>query len=648
MTESATLKQADSQEDMSLQELGEGTQSVNARMLFLTLIGGAFVLNSYLSAWTYEAHLARPDRLVTGLCALFGAVLLSGPVVLRSVKAVLKGEHDIGEMASLAILACFAIGEYQEAGIVAFLFMLAELLEERTAIGAKAAIERLIRLTPTEAHKVNGDDEVSAPVASLQSGDIIRVRPGENIPVDGTLVKGESSINQASVTGESLPVDCRQGSTVFAGTINLTGVIEIEVSKVGAETTLGQVQDMILEAENTRLPVLRIIDRYIQWYTPVMIMIAIIIFYFSKNIENAISALIVGCPIALVLATPTAMVAGLTCAARFGILIKNIAHLESAAKIDAFVFDKTGTLTTGQLTVNRLAPIADVSPADFVRFAASADRYSNHPAARALARVASDAKVPLATPEQFTEVGGKGVIATVDGARIRVGRHSWLESEGVSFEGVEEPKGEESDGFSFLYVAKDDRCIGWASMLDRPCPEAQAATEELKKLGIDRLTMLTGDRWGIARRVATQLGCTDVVAECLPLDKLELVKEMKAKGHKVAVIGDGVNDAPALAAGDLGIAMGAAGNDIAIHSASIALMSDDISRLPLLIRLSRQVRSVVVQNLIFGLLLMMSGLVFSGLGYLSPIGAALFQNIGSLVVMFSSARLARFGEDRSQ
>lgn len=633
--------------DLSLQDLGEGQSSFNARMLFLTLLGGAFILNSYLSAWTYEAHLARADRVVTGLCALFGAILLSAPVVTRSFKAVLRGQHDIGEMASLAILACFAIGEYQEAGIVAFLFMLAELLEERTAQGAKAAVENLIRLTPTEAHKVVGDQESEVPVASLALGDVIRVRPGENVPVDGTIVKGESTINQASVTGESLPVDSREGSAVFAGTINLTGLIEVRVSKVGGDTTLGQVRDMILEAENTRLPVLRMIDKYIQWYTPAMVMIAVIIFYFSKDIQNAISALVIGCPCALVLATPTAMVAGLTCAARFGILIKNIAHLESAAKVDSFVFDKTGTLTTGQLTVNRLAPVANVSPADFVRLAASADRYSNHPAARALVRVSQDAKVPLATPEDFTEVGGKGVMATVDGQAIRVGRRSWLEAEGVTFEGVEGSQYKESEGFSYLYVARDKVCLGWASMVDRPRPEAQAATEELKSLGIDRLTMLTGDRWGVARRVATQLGCTDVVAECLPSDKLQLVKEMKAKGRRVAVIGDGVNDAPALAAGDLGIAMGAAGNDIAIHSASIALMSDDISRLPLLIRLSRQVRSVVVQNLVFGLLLMLCGLVLSGLGYLSPIGAALFQNIGSLVVIFSSARLVRFGEEIS-
>lgn len=625
-------------------ELDLEGQRRNSMLLFGTLVGGALIFNSWLASLTYEAHLDHEDQIVTGMSALVGALLLSFPVVSRALKSVMRGRRDLGELASLAIFACFAIGEYAEAGVVAFLLMLAELLEDRTAAGARAAVEQLIHLTPDEAHLVDGAQEREVAVKSLKPGDRIRIRPGENVPVDGVIVGGETTMNQASVTGESLPVDLRDGDPVFAGTINLTGAVEVEVKKVGGSTTLGKVQDMILEAERTRLPLMRLIDRYVAWYTPTIIMISAVIFYFTNNIENAITALVVGCPCALVLATPTAMVAGLTCAARLGILIKNVGHLESAGQIDAFVFDKTGTLTTGRLTVTRLAP-AGVDAADFVTTAASADRYSNHPAARALVNVAREAGLALKAPADFVEVGGKGVRAAVDGQAVMVGRRTWLESEGVAMDGVETPDHKEEEGYSYLYVAREQRCIGWIAMVDRPRPEARQATRELEALGMKSLTMLTGDRWGVARRVSAELGCTDVVAECLPEKKLEVVEDMKSRGLRVAVIGDGVNDAPALAAGDLGIAMGAAGNDIAIHSASIALMSDDISRLPLLVRLSRLVRNTVMQNIAFGLVLMVVGLILSGLGMLTPIIAAMFHNAGGLVVIFNSARLVRFGEE---
>lgn len=617
----------------------------NALRLFAAFVGGALIVNSYLAGWTYEAELGADDRIVSGLTAFLGAMFLAFPIARRTARAMLAGERGLSELATLAVFACFAIGEYQEAGIVAFLLMVAELLEDRTAAGARAAVEKLVTLTPDDAHLIEGESEREVPVAGLKAGDRIRIRPGERVPVDGLVRGGESTIDQASVTGESLPVDVREGGQVFAGTMNLTGLVEVEVVKVGGETTLGRVQGMILEAERTRLPIMRLIDRYILWYTPTMIMIAAIIFYFSRDVQNAITALVVGCPSALVLATPTAMVAGLTCAARFGILIKNVAQLESAGQIDAVVFDKTGTLTMGELTVNRLAPAEGLVAQELVRLAASADRHSNHPAARALVKVAAEAGVALVQPEAFTEVGGKGVIATIEGAEVRVGRRSWLEEEGVDMSGVASPAHKEEEGYSYLYASKDGACLGWASMVDRPRPEARRATRELGELGMKSVTMLTGDRWEVARRVAGDLGCSDVVAECLPQHKLELVEAMKARGRKVAVVGDGVNDAPALAAGDLGVAMGAAGNDIAIHSASIALISDDISRLPLLIRLSRRVRRIVIGNLAFGLIIMIVGLILSGLGLLSPIVAALFLNAGSLVVIFNSARLVRFGED---
>ncbi len=617
----------------------------NTARIFGTFVGGAMILNSYLAGVTYEAHLDAGSRIISGLCALLGAAFLAMPIFMRAVRELAEGRRHMGELAALAVLACLVTAKYQEAGLVAFFLILAELLESRTALGARAAVESLIRLTPTEAHRLVDGQETDVPVSSLQPRDRLRVRPGENIPTDGIIRSGDTTLNEASVTGESLPVDKQEHDTVYAGTINLTGAIEVEVTKVGADTTIGKVRELILQAEKTRLPIMRLIDQHVQWYTPTVIMIAVIIFYFTGNIENAITALVVSCPCALVLATPSAMVAGLTCAARLGILIKNVTHLESAGQITAVVFDKTGTLTTGELTVTRLTSASGIEAAELLSLAASADRHSNHPAARALLKVAREANVELLEPEAFREAGGRGVYAKIKGEDIRVGRQTWLEEENISVRDLEEPAGQEDDGYSILYVSRGKTCVGRIAMVDRTRPEARQATEELEALGIRNLTMVTGDRWGVARRVAGELGCTDVLAECLPEQKLELVEAMKQRGLRVAVVGDGVNDAPALAAGDLGIAMGAAGNDVAIHSASIALLSDDLRRLPFLIRLSRHVRRVVIQNLIFGAALVLGGLAASGFGYLTPARAASLHVIGSLIVIFNSARIVRFGEE---
>lgn len=620
-------------------------QNKNTAWIFATFIGGALVLNSYLWSWLVEGNIPQDQKIISTLCAMLGAAFLSYRLFYRTTKAVLKGRIYIGEMASLAILACFAIGNYQVAGIVAFFLMLAELLETRSAMGARSAVESLIRLTPNSTHIVKGDKEEDIEVKALQLTDIVRVRPGENVPTDGIIKNGETTLNQASITGESLPVDKMPGDQVFAGTVNLTGVIEVEVTRLGEDTTLGKVKDLILQAESTKLPIMRIIDEYIQWYAPAMLMIAAAILYFTGDINKAITALVASCPCALVLATPTAMVAGLSAAARLGILIKNVAHLESAGSINAVMLDKTGTLTTGELNVARLAPAKKVEAGELLKIAASADRHSNHPAARALVKVANEARVEMIEATDMQEFGGKGVQATLDGDKIIVGRKSWLEELGIDTSKLEEPAHNEEEGYSTIYAAKNKVALGWIGLLDKTRPDALHATEHLKEAGVRTITMVTGDRWGAARRVAAELGCTDLLAECLPEKKLEAVEQMKEKGYKVMVVGDGVNDAPALAAGDLGVAMGAAGNDVAIHSASVALLSSELDRLPFLIRLSRNVRGIVVQNLIFSILFVILGLVASGLGWLSPVFAAILNNVGSLIVIFNSAKIVRFGEE---
>lgn len=628
-------------------EVSEGTgktqlQTFRVSLSLLgTLTGGALLLNSFIAE-----HLLDNGNTHAELMAMAGAILLGLPIVVHAIKGLFSGHAHMMELVALAIVASFAIKDYRVAGFVGFFMLLAELIETRTALGARESIESLIRMTPTTASIVGKDGkEVEIEAAQLRPGQIIRVRPGDNIAADGKVVSGESSVNEATITGESLPVDKGAGDNAFAGTTNLTGALDIEVATAGADTTLGKVQSLIMEAEKTKIPIMRLIDRYIGWYVPTILMIAVIVFVLKKDISSAISVLIISCPCAVILATPTAMIAALSCASRLGILVKNVADLEAAGKLTAMVFDKTGTLTTGQLAVTKLTPSHGIDPAEMLACAAAVEQFSKHPAARAMVDVARKAQLTLATAQDFEEVSGRGVRATLDGKVILVGRETWLQSEGIDMSALDHDHMATPQGVSLLHVARDGKCIGWVGMEDRTRDEARTAIDELAELGIKHLVMVTGDRLAVAQRVAQEMGCSEVKAECLPHEKLQLVRRLQEQGHMVAVVGDGVNDAPALAAGDLGVAMGAAGSDVAINSASIALMNNDLRRLPFLIGLSRITRTVVRQNLMFGVAFIIVGVAFASAGWLPRVLAVVLHLVGSLVIVFNSARLVRFGED---
>jgi len=617
-------------------------QQIRVSMALLgTLAGGTLLINSYLARFLYGK-----DSFNTKSLAMLGAILLAVPIILHAVKSIIKKQMYMDELVALAIIAAFASQDYVTAGAVAFFMLLSQLIESRTALGARASIESLIKLTPTKANLIEqGGSEREVKVSQLKPGDTIRVRPGDNISADGQVLKGLSSVNEATITGESLPVDKVPGMQVFAGTTNLTGALDINVTKAGKDTTLGKVQSLIIQAEQTKIPIMRIIDRYVKWYTPTILMIAGIVLFFTRDISRPITILVISCPCALILATPTAMVAAISASARLGILIKNVADLEIAGKMSAIIFDKTGTLTTGRLYVTKLTPAENVTPAELLALAASAEQMSRHPAARALQEVAKEANLSLPAADDFKETPGKGVTAKVDSARILVGRDSFLTENNVDISAVSAPGLHEEQGFSTLYVAKDRKCAGWIGLQDKTRPEARQAVTELLGMGIKRVTMLTGDRDEVANRVAAELGCTDFKAHCLPQDKLAIVEQIKADGHIVTVVGDGINDAPALAAGDLGIAMGAAGSDVAINSASIALMSDDLKRLPFLVRLSRKTRSLINQNLFFGSIFIILGVAAAAAAWLPAIYAAFLHFVGSLIVVFNSARLVRYGEE---
>jgi Cd2+/Zn2+-exporting ATPase len=609
--------------------------------LWQAVLGVVFVLNAFIVDWLFDA-----GSTLASASAMIGSIILGYPIIVTAVKDLRRGNLSINELVAIAVLAAFASGNYETAGIVAFFMLTGEIIETRTAQGARDSIESLIKLTPTKARRLLKDgreEEVAA--SQLAVGDVIRIRPGDNVAADGVILKGEGSFNQATITGESLPAEKNAGDEVFAGTQNLTGVLEIKVSRAGTDTTLGRVRELIIAAEKTKLPIQKIVDQYMGFYTPLVLVIGALVWAFTHDLNRVIAVFVVSCPCAFILATPTAMVAALSAAARLGILIKNVADIELAAKINAFVFDKTGTLTTGQLAVSRLAPIGDTKPAELLLLAASAEKYSNHPTAKALANLAREAGVPLAEPKDFAETAGRGVKAEINGAKVLVGRAQWLKDNGIeaSFEKFVDLN--ETEGWSLIFVAQNGQCVGWVGLQDQTRAEAKEALADLKAAGVRRIAMISGDRQVVATRVAAEIGCEEAKGDCLPQHKVEFVRAVKAKGYKVAVIGDGVNDAPALAAGDIGIAMGAAGSEVAIHSATIALMNNDLRRLPFLVKLSRSTRAVINQNFAFGVVFIIVGLAATAFGYIGPIVAALLHNVGSLIVIFNSARLVRKGEE---
>ncbi len=607
--------------------------------LVQTLVGLLFVINGFVVDWLFEK-----GTTIASASAMIGAILLGYPIVWTAIKDLRQGILSINELVGIAVLASFASGDYKTAGVVAFFMLMGEIIETRTAEGARASIESLIKLTPTKARRITprGEEEVAA--KELAVGDVIRIRPGDNVAADGVIVTGQGSFNQANITGESLPVDKKPGDEVFAGTQNLTGVLEVRVSRAGQDTTLGKVRELILAAEKTKLPIMRIIDQYMVYYTPLVLVISALVWAFPKDLNRVISVLVVSCPCAFILATPTAMVAALSAAARLGILIKNVSDIELAARINAFVFDKTGTITSGNLAVSRLAPVG-IEPAELLRVAASAEKYSNHPTAKALAQLAAEAGVTLSEPKNFTETAGRGIKAEVDGATILVGRAQWLKDNKLSEEFLTGVDLNETEGFSLIFAARNGKFIGWLGLQDRTRTEAREALAELKQNRVRRIAMISGDRQPVALRVAREVGCEEALGDCLPQNKVEFVRQMKSRGYRVAVVGDGVNDAPALAAGDIGIAMGAAGSEVAIHSATIALMNNDLRRLPFLVKLSRMTRAVINQNFLFGVAFIIGGLTLASFGYLNPIIAAIMHNAGSLIVIFNSARLVRQGEE---
>ena len=614
--------------------------------VILTLLGGVLLLAAFAANFAFDPGPGDAPNWHADVIAALAALLLGLPLVWQALREIFAGRErvNVNELAALAVFAAFAASMYQTAGWIAFFTTLSILIESRTALGARRTIERLLRLTPTKALRIAEDGTESEVEASaLRPGDVVRVRPGDNLPGDGTVTRGFSTVNQANITGESLPVDKTEGDEVYGGTTNITGALDVRITKAGKDTTLGRVQDLVLHAEQSKTSTQRLADTYASYHTPTMLMLAAVVYFFTRDIERFVALLVIASPAGIILATPTAMVAALSAAARLGVLVKNVGVLERARNLSAVVLDKTGTLTTGRLSVARLAPVNGATPAELLAAAVAVEQNSTHPVARAVVEVAKRARVETATVSDFEEVGGRGVRGTADGDAILVGREGWLSEAGVDVGLPEDDRPPE--GMSLLFVARGGRLLGWIGLEDKVRDDAADAVQLLRDQGVRQVVMVSGDRWSVARRVAAETHCTDVQAEVLPADKLKVVEGLKQRGHVVAVVGDGVNDAPALAAGDLSVAMGAAGSDVAVSSASVALMNNRLDRIPFLQRLARQSGRVIVQGIGISLAFI---LVFGALavaGVIDPIVAAALHALSSVIVVFNSARLVRQGEE---
>ena len=624
------------------------------RKLFVALCGGMLLL----VAWLGEAALGI-EPAVAQIPAVVGAIILMTPMAIGALRELRAGRPSSDSLATLAVLAAIANQLYLAAGFLAFFLWLSELVLSRTAWGAQRAIRELLELTPDIARlldKAGGEREVSR--KELSVGHVVRVRPGENLPADGRVIRGTSNINQASLTGEAVPVEAQPGLDVYAGTTNLTGQLDIEVTAVAGETTIGKVESLIREAEKSRSDRQELIERLASYYVPVVLMVAGLVWFFTSKSDlatvrdhasvRAITVLVVTCTGALLIAYPTAMVAAFAAAARRGIMIKQTRTLEAASRIDTVVLDKTGTLTTGKFSVSRLAPSTASDGARLLQTAADCEQSSNHPLARSILETAERARIKPEALSQYEEIHGRGVIArTASGSTIHAGRAHWI-SEIISGIGEEIAKVEEKiHGMSSVHVVRDGVYLGAVGLEDKLRTHARESVARLRQLGVRRVCIFTGDRLAVAKSIGEAVGVDTIEAECLPEEKHEELKYLLKRGHRVLVVGDGINDGPILASADVGVAMGLSGSDIATNSAGVALMNEDLRHIPFLLELAGRARGVIAVNIAASLLLALVGLALAATGQIEIWITPFYQAAAYVFVIANSLRLVRFGEEYS-
>jgi len=620
---------------MAADSTRESAMTDDNRPLQLRL-GLACISLACWGAWALLKVMRPQQPELADLFLAAGAFAIAWPILWDSFSGLWKRDDGsatphMGRFVSLAVIACFVTGRYGTGGVVAFILVIGELLEDRSVLGTQEALESLLALSRVRARRLRDGQEEDVDATEIRSGDVVRVLPGETIPADGRVSKGTSTLDQAHITGESLPVEVETGGSVFAGTANLTGSLEVEVTGTGDDTVIGRVRQIVEEAKGTRAPVVRLTEEYARYYTPLVLLTAGFVLFFTRELDRAIAVLIASLPCAFVLAGPTAMVGALAAAARLGILVKSVKFFEAATTIDTVVFDKTGTLTTGKLAVVQAED-------DTLMKAAALARHSTHPVSRAVTAEAERRELTVPEAEGLEEIPGSGLRAVVSGQQLAIGRINWLHDQNV--EGI--PEDSTQNQFSALHVAIENKWSGVIRLADTLREDAKPLGASLQSLGVDRVVMLTGDHKTVATKIASELEIAEFQAECLPEQKLTAVNDLKEAGRDVLVLGDGVNDAPALAAGHVGVAMGALGSDVAIRTADVALMSGDLARLPQFLDLSKRTVAIINQNLLWGLGFIMLFILGSSLGYINPVMAAILHEFSAFFVIGNSARLLKF------
>jgi len=616
-----------------------------------TLLAGLFTSLGLLLHWLAEAG--------TWEKGLFALAIISGGwfIVRKGLAAARHGVLDMNVLMSVAVIGALFIDAWDEAAMVVFLFALAQVLEGRAMDRARNAVQSLMELAPPIARVLCNGKETSIVAEQVQVGDIFRLRPGEKIPLDGEVVEGHSAVNQAPITGESIPVEKEPGDTVYAGSINGQGSLDVQVTRLASDTTLAHIIHLIEEAQAARAPSQAFVDRFARIYTPVVLVLALIIATvpplmleapFSDWFYRALVLLVIACPCALVISTPVAIVSGLARGARAGVLIKGGMHLENAGRLRALAIDKTGTLTEGSPKVQTVIPLNETPEQELLRIAASLESRSEHPLALAIRDHAQQAGIESAEVEGFQALSGLGVEGRIEGVTYLLGNHRLIEERGICIPEVESRLEDwEHQGRTVVIIASNKQVLGMISIADSIRSEAQSAMAALKQLGIEEITMLTGDNQGTARAIAQSLDIDGTQAELMPVDKVQAVQDLVQRYEHVGMVGDGINDAPAMAVSTTGIAMGAAGTDAALETADLVLMGDDLSRLPFAIRLSRATLRSIRQNIILAVGLKVIFLALAIPGY-ATLWMAVFADMGaSLLVIANSLRLLRMNSSSS-
>lgn len=603
----------------------------------MTIIGGIFLgisLVCMLTGIELPINLAWVPIIISGIPILYGA--LTALFCEKTISSEL--------LVSTAIVASVAIGEIFATGEIAFIMAIGEILEDITVNRAKKGISQLIKLSPQQGRKIIKENEKTTekivPIEEIYKDDILRVLPGEIIPVDGKIIFGNSSVDQSIMTGESLPIDKTIGDEVFCGTVNCDGSIDIIATKIGEDSSLQKLIRMVKEAEENKAPMQRIVDKWAGWLVPAALIIAVAAYFITSDIIRAVTVLVVFCPCALALATPTSIMAAVGQAAKNGVLIKSGEALEKMGKVNCIAFDKTGTLTFGKLKISDIITTSSATENELLKLACSSEKRSEHPLGKAIVEHGKKQNVEFLEMEDFKMIPGKGIAAKIENNEIYCGNSRFLQEQGIILdENIESIlENLRKQGKVSILVGKNRECIGIIALSDTIRPTAKEMVIKLKNMGT-RVVLLTGDHKQTADYFAEEVGIENVYSELLPAEKVTYIKKLEEDGNKVCMIGDGVNDAPALKSADVGVSMASMGTDIAVEASDIALMGDNIEKIPYLKKLSTATIKTIKFNITASMVINLAAIILSVMGLLNPITGALVHNVGSVLVVLNAALL---------